>query len=320
MDQANMRKTACIIGALILTGCASAGRIGDLPVISEGASSSTLVLVRPSNVIGMANSFYVALDGKDVFSIRSGDNTHFLIPAGEHAVSVKCFGGWSPTWKEDSKSFLAEVDRASYFSISPSMSCAKIEQVSEAQGKALVENSSYIDSAVASNKDVPAPVPSSQCPMQLRHGIREAVCVSQALAPAAPASDVQTLAAAPAPTNAPSISRATSAAVPAALAAMRPAPVARSKAITKVVAGKSVTCQVPLAPYPQEASPRGRAGTVIVRIAISPPSSVQQVTMAESSGSAPLDTAAMRAAAGTICIGLEQPLAFLQPFEFEPAQ
>jgi TonB family protein len=325
-----MRTIACIAGALILTGCASAGHIGELPAIADGMPSSTLVLVRPSNLIGMANSLYIALDGNDVFSIRSGDNTHFAIPAGQHTIAVKCFGGWSPTWKEDSKGFSAEPDRASYFSVSPSMTCAKIEQVSEVEGKALVANTTYVDSAVASNKDAPAPVSSSQCPVQLRHGIREAVCASQALAPPSAPVDGQVTAAAQASANVPSAipvssasssSTALSAAAAAhAAPAMRSAPVERVKAVTKMVAGKRVTCHVPLASYPHEALPSGQAGTTIVRIAIAPPNSVEQVTMAESSGSASLDTAAMRAAAGTVCTRLEQPLSFLQPFEFDASK
>ena len=179
-----MKKTTCSIAALILAGCASAGRIGDLPAITEGSPSATLVLIRPSNVIGMTNSDYVALDGKDVFSIRSGDNTRFAIPPGPHAVAVKCFGGWSPTWKEDSKAFVAEGGGTSYFSISPSMKCSKIEPVSEADGKALLGRTTFVDPAgPSSNKETPSSPGSSDCPLQWRHGVREPVCASQALSP-----------------------------------------------------------------------------------------------------------------------------------------
>ena len=123
-----------------------------LPTIAAGAGSSTLVLARDSSLVGMTNSYYVALDGKDVFSIRSGENTHFPIPLGQHTVTVKCFGGWSATWKEDGKTFVAEQNTASYFSISPNLTCAKIAQVNEVDGKALVAKTKFIDPTTASNK------------------------------------------------------------------------------------------------------------------------------------------------------------------------
>jgi hypothetical protein len=147
-----MKKTTCIFGALILAGCASSGHIADLPTITDGTAASTLVLIRGSSLIGMPNTYFVALDGKDVFGIRSGENTRFLIPAGQHTVTVKCFGGWSPTWKEDGKGFVAEKNQASYFSISPDLRCANIKQVSETEGKSLLGKTNFIDPTVASNK------------------------------------------------------------------------------------------------------------------------------------------------------------------------
>jgi len=309
-----MKKTTCSIAALILAGCASAGRIGDLPAITEGSPSATLVLIRPSDVIGMTNSDYVALDGKDVFSIRSGDNTRFAIPPGPHAVAVKCFGGWSPTWKEDSKAFVAEGGGTSYFSISPSMKCSKIEPVSEADGKALLGRTTFVDPAgPSSNKETPSSPGSSDCPLQWRHGVREPVCASQALSPK--------VAQLPPPSSAQPAAEHNG--VDALSAEATPAPTAslrsRTRTVTKVVAGKQIVCQIPLAALNGEARPPRQSATTIVRITISPPSTVNQVTLAESSGSAALDAEAMKAAVGTVCSGLERRFAFLQPYEFDPS-
>lgn len=309
-----MKKTICGIAALILAGCASAGRIGDLPAITDSSASTTLVLIRPSNVIGMTNSYYVAFDGKDVFSIRSGENTHFAIPAGSHTVAVKCFGGWSPTWKEDGKAFVAERGGINYFSISPSMTCSKIEPVGEADGKALLARTTFVDPTNPSNKEeTPSGPASSQCPVQLRHGVREPVCASQALSP--------TVAQLPAPPlSRPAAERSmgpalSAAATPAAPSSLR----SRTQTITKVVAGKQVVCEVPLAGSTGEPMQQRQSATTIVRITISPPSTVKQVTLAESSGNTALDAEAMKAAVGTVCSGLERRFAFLQPYEFGPS-
>ncbi|MRT00186.1 hypothetical protein GJQ57_16210 [Ralstonia pickettii] len=147
-----LRTTAIAALCTTLFGCASSGRIGELPAIAAGTSASPLVLIRSRSLIGATNSYYVALDGKDVFSIRSGENTQIPIPAGEHTVSVKCFGGWSPTWKEDGKQFVAVGGQSNYFEISPNMTCAKIEQIDSNDAKKLLASSKFVSSATVSNK------------------------------------------------------------------------------------------------------------------------------------------------------------------------
>jgi len=135
-----------------LSGCSASGRIGELPTIGRGAPSSQLVLIRVSNFVGAANSYYVALDGKDVFSIRSGQYTTLHIPEGEHFVAVKCFGGWSPTWKEDSKRFVAMQDQTNYFVISPNLSCAEIISVSEEDGRKKMAEGDFVSPETFSSK------------------------------------------------------------------------------------------------------------------------------------------------------------------------
>jgi len=145
---------AFLVGAFALvgSGCASAGRIGSLPIIPEGTASSEIVLVRPSSIVGAANSYYIALDGHDIFSIRSGQHTAIRIPSGEHFISVKCFGGWTPTWKGSAKPVKASAGETLYFKISPNLSCAEIEQVSADAGKQMVSKASFISAEVPSSK------------------------------------------------------------------------------------------------------------------------------------------------------------------------
>ncbi|WP_316682960.1 hypothetical protein [Ralstonia flaminis] len=147
-----LRTTTLAILCTTLFGCATSGRIGELPTIAAGAPSSSLVLIRTGNLIGATNSYYVALDGKDVFSIRSGEHTQFPIPSGEHTVSVKCFGGWSPTWKEDGKQFVAVEGQPTYFEISPNLSCAKITPMPAETAKTQLAATKFVNPANVSNK------------------------------------------------------------------------------------------------------------------------------------------------------------------------
>jgi len=140
-----------IVLTLGFSGCSTSGRIGPLPSIADENSSSQLVLIRVSSIVGAANSYYVALDGKDIFSIRSGENTEFPIPAGKHYVSVKCFGGWTPTWKEAAKRFNALPNQTSYFKISPNLSCAEIVSIEPDEAKTEIQSTDFVSPSELSN-------------------------------------------------------------------------------------------------------------------------------------------------------------------------
>lgn len=148
-----MYKFIGLILAILITGCASSGRIGELPTVGDGDPHSQLVIIRVSSIVGGANSYYVALDGKDIFSLRSGDYTRFYIPTGDHFISVKCFGGWTPTWKEDAKKFTARPKNSYYFEISPNFTCAEIVPVSDEKGKKLVAESDFVSPNKMSDRD-----------------------------------------------------------------------------------------------------------------------------------------------------------------------
>lgn len=103
-----------------------------------------MVVIRTSNLIGAANPFTIALDGNDLFRIGSGEHATFPVPAGQHRIAVKCFGGWTPTMKEDARSFTAAAGAASFFRVGPSMNCAAIEAISEATAKKELSGSAAI--------------------------------------------------------------------------------------------------------------------------------------------------------------------------------
>ena len=132
-----------ILWVLLLSGCAS-GPIGRLPVIKDYNQTGDVFVIRDSNFLGSGVSLYITLDGNDIFAIRIGQYTKFGIVSGEHLIGVKCFGGWTPTWKEDSKRFSILPQQELYFIVSPSMSCADIQPISPELGKEWINKTTYI--------------------------------------------------------------------------------------------------------------------------------------------------------------------------------
>lgn len=96
-------------------------------------------------MVGAANGYIVALDGKDILGIGSGEHAEFSVTPGEHYLGVKCFGGFTPTWKEDSLRFAAKHSSSSYFVVSPSMSCAAVRAADESEAKKLLSNSKAVN-------------------------------------------------------------------------------------------------------------------------------------------------------------------------------
>ena len=95
-----MKKLSLILMPLILAGCATSNAlIGELPYIEDPNQAATVVPIRISSIVGLANPYKVAVDGKDIHSIGSGEHSEFLVSEGNHTISVKCFGGWYPTTK-----------------------------------------------------------------------------------------------------------------------------------------------------------------------------------------------------------------------------
>ncbi len=128
-----------------LAGCGTtSGRLGDLPTVSDRASAATVVVARISSLMGAANGYTISVDGKDIFGIGSGEHAEFLVPPGQHYIAVKCFGGFTPTWKEDSLKFEAKASQGSYFVVNPSMSCANIAAASQQEVQKLLPTSKAV--------------------------------------------------------------------------------------------------------------------------------------------------------------------------------
>jgi hypothetical protein len=138
--------TIVAIGAVV-GGCASTDRLAPLPVVDPGIASK-VVVIRVSSLFGAAVRNPIALNGADLFRIGSGEHAEFAIPPGEHRIAVRCFGGWSPTWKEDTRTFTAVSGVTTYFRISPSMSCAEIIVITAGDATRLLADSTALDLAV----------------------------------------------------------------------------------------------------------------------------------------------------------------------------
>jgi hypothetical protein len=145
------RLLAVCLAAGVLAGCASSGRLGPLPEIEPGRPVSRLVVYRISSLIGVTNSYYLLLDGREIFSLRSGEHTGFMIESGEHVLGVKCFGGVSPTWKENFVMRLFSPESEHFFEISPDLNCARIIAVPADEGKKSISSSTFIDPQKASD-------------------------------------------------------------------------------------------------------------------------------------------------------------------------
>lgn len=142
-----MKKLISLFLAMFLVGCgAKTGLIGELPIVTNTAESSKVVVVRPSNIVAVAVNWTIAIDGKDVVSIGSGQHIDFAIASGKHNIAVKWFGGWTPTSKEMMIEFSSEPSETVYFEVSPSFSGSEIRQIPVEEGEKLVVKTKNIGS------------------------------------------------------------------------------------------------------------------------------------------------------------------------------
>lgn len=144
------RSVIIVLAALFLAGCAAnydlSGRIGELPKIDNPSESGKVVVVRTSNPIGFIVNYTIVLDLWDLFYIKSGEYTEFLVPPGDHSIAVKCYAGIPYGWQIDSTKFVASAGAENYFKVRPNLSpCARIIPVSADEANALLRSSKFID-------------------------------------------------------------------------------------------------------------------------------------------------------------------------------
>ncbi len=141
MEKDTVKGLWMLVFAILIAGCAS-GLIGSLPIADEKLSGE-VVVIRISSVVGVTNSYIITLNGADIFGIRSGQHMKFKVNEGEYYLGIKCFGGWSPTWKEDSLKFSVAPKSKSYFLVGPDASCASIKSITEKEAQEKIKESKY---------------------------------------------------------------------------------------------------------------------------------------------------------------------------------
>ena len=141
-----MLKKLIVLGSLLLlTACTAAGPIGPMPVVSNEAKAGLVEVIRVSSIVGATNSYKIAFDDRDIISIRTGQHAGFRADPGVHKIAVKCFGGWSPTWKEAALQVTIQSSYVHYFRVSPGFRCAKIEKISRERARELKQTSEKIN-------------------------------------------------------------------------------------------------------------------------------------------------------------------------------
>ena len=147
-----MQRIVILSLLVILFGCgAISGRHSQLPAITEEGSAGKIVVVRTSSFFGVLQGWQIAIDGKGLFGIGSGEYTEFLLPEGEHYITLRCsqvfIDYWLPREKhyEDTLKFAAKASQTIYFIVSPSLKCGKIRLSNEAEAKKHIERSKFIN-------------------------------------------------------------------------------------------------------------------------------------------------------------------------------
>lgn len=125
------------------TGLFGSGPIDDLPAILDEKQSGEVTVIRIPSILGLVISYIINLDGVEIFVIRSGQHTKFKLNEGEHYIGVKCEGS-SQGWIEESLKFNVIPNSSSFFKVSPNLSCAGIESITEEEALIKIENSKYV--------------------------------------------------------------------------------------------------------------------------------------------------------------------------------
>jgi hypothetical protein len=143
------RSVIIVLAVMFLAGCVGPGWwIQESPKIDNPAECGKVVVVRISSFLGSALDYTVALDGRELFRIYSGEYTEFLVQPGDHEIAVNCFEYWSKTLRIDSKKFVGSAAAVNYFKISPVMpfgTRAVIIPVAADEANALLRSSKFID-------------------------------------------------------------------------------------------------------------------------------------------------------------------------------
>jgi hypothetical protein len=140
-----MKRTIVVLLLLALTAACATGPIqtSPLPKIADPENAVEITVIRESHFVGSAISYFITLDDKEVFGIRSGEYTRFKVSPGKHSLAARCFGGFTPTWKESKIEITLQPKEKAYYLFSKAVECAKVESLQPQDVEALIAKSKY---------------------------------------------------------------------------------------------------------------------------------------------------------------------------------
>lgn len=140
-----------LVFSVVLSGCTTFP-IEPLPAITDPQRTTETILIRERSLLGAAMTYYIAVNDKAAFGIRSGEHTSFVLPSGSHKIAVRCFGGSTPTWKETAMEYEFPSLKKVFFLVTPACvslkcrykgTCADIVPISESEAATLITTSTY---------------------------------------------------------------------------------------------------------------------------------------------------------------------------------
>ncbi len=136
-----------------LAGCATSGRIGSM--LADSPETAQLVLIRPPNPIGNLATYYVTLDGHEIFALRAGEYTQLAIPAGKHMLDIKSYGAHTPPDPEAGEAIEVIKGATIYFSISTAYTTrALLTRITDDQAASALERCGFVPETRCSNRTI----------------------------------------------------------------------------------------------------------------------------------------------------------------------
>jgi len=140
---------AGLIGAML--GCSTSGRIG--AICSPSPEMAQLVLIRPPYPVGNLATYYITLDGCEIFALRAGEYTKVAIPAGTHVLAIKSYGERASPEPEEGERIEAVNGAMLYFTIATAYTTkATLKRITDDQASLETERCGYVPETRLSNR------------------------------------------------------------------------------------------------------------------------------------------------------------------------
>lgn len=128
---------------IVLAGCGAHGLIGELPRVDDPGEAAEIFVVRVSSFNAKVMKFKISFDGFELLGIGNGEYTRFLVPPGDHTVSVVTKEGIAD--KTTSINVMCEPTDKYYFLIEPGYRSAKISRIGEDDAQSRIAKSKYLE-------------------------------------------------------------------------------------------------------------------------------------------------------------------------------